>query len=263
MTVDGEARLADGRTVLLRPAGPDDAGVIARLYLDLSPDSLWRRFHCSRPAPPLVTRFAGLGAGSACIVAAPLATPDRLAAEARYVPIDAETAELALTVRDDYQGTGLGHLLLDALVQRAREAGLLRLRGEVLPGNIPMLRLLQRYGCAAIAPAEGSSEICLEISAIGGMPGWPANSAGRRVLVEQRGRLGGARAKALRSAGNDVRQCTGPLRKDGLGCPLVTSGECRLAAEADLIISLLPADDPDCAAVLAAHRQRWPHLLAR
>ncbi len=263
MTVDGEARLADGRTVLLRPAGPDDVGAIARLYLDLSPDSFWRRFHCSRPAPPLVTRFASLGAGSACIVAAPRGTPDRLAAEARYVPIDAETAELALTVRDDYQGTGLGHLLLDALVQRAGDTGLRRLRGEVLLGNTPMLRLLQRYGCAATAPADDSDGACLEISAIGGMPGWPANRAGRRVLVEQRGRLGSARAAALRSAGHDVRQCAGPLRKDGLSCALVTSGECRLAAEADLIVSLLPAGDPDCAAVLAAHRQRWPHLLDR
>lgn len=263
MTADGKGRLADGRTVLLRPAGPDDAGVIARLYLDLSPDSFWRRFHCSRPAPPLVKRFASLGAGSACVVAAPLATPDRLAGEARFVPIDAETAELALTVRDDYQGAGLGRLLLDALVQRARDAGLRRLRGEVLASNTPMLRLLQRYGCAATAPADDSSEVCLEISAIGGMPGWPASSAGRRVLVEQRGRFGSARVAALRSAGHDVRQCTGPLRKDGLGCALVTSGECRLAAEADLIVSLLPAGDPDCAAVLAAHQQRWPHLLDR
>jgi len=29
-----------------------------------------------------------------------------------------------------------------------------------------------------------------------------------------------------------------------------------------MIASLLPADDPDCAAVLAAHQRCWPHLLA-
>lgn len=37
----------------------------------------------------------------------------------------------------------------------------------------------------------------------------------------------------------------------------------RLAEEADLIVSLLPGDEPDCAAVLAAHRRLWLHRLAR
>jgi L-amino acid N-acyltransferase YncA len=261
MNVNGDCQLTDGRAVVLRPASPSDVAAITRLYLELSAESFRRRFHAGRPAPALVARFAGLRSDTVCFVAASHAAPDCLAAEARYEPVGAGTAELALTVRDGYQGAGLGHLLLEALVQRAREDGLKRLRAIVLLDNKPMLRLLQHYGWV-LADATEDFVACLEISAIGGMPGWPAQSAGQRVLVEQRGWFDGERVRELRSAGKDVRQCTGPLREAGRACPLVTSGQCRLAEEAELIVSLLPDGDPDCAAVLAAHRRRWPHLLA-
>jgi GNAT superfamily N-acetyltransferase len=261
MNVNGDCQLADGRTVVLRPADPSDVMAITRLYLELSAESFRRRFHSGRPAPALVSRFAEFRRDTVCFVAASHAVPDCLAAEARYVPIGGGTAELALTVADGYQGAGLGHLLLEALVQRAREDGLKRLRAIVLLDNKPMLRLLQHYGWV-LADATEDFVACLEISAVGGMPGWPAQSAGQRVLVERRGWSDDKRVTALRSAGKDVLQCTGPLRDAGRACPLVTSGQCRLAEEAELIVSLLPDGDPDCAAVLAAHRRRWPHLLA-
>jgi GNAT superfamily N-acetyltransferase len=262
MTVDRDCQLADGRPVVLRPGAPGDVAAITRLYLDLSAGSFLRRFHGGQPAPAQVARWAMLGSGTACIVAAPPADPDCLAAEARYVPVGAGTAELALTVADGYQGAGLGRVLLEALVQRARAGGLQRLRATVLVSNKPMLRLLQRYGWALADATEDFSVACLEISAAGGMPGWPAQPAGRRVLVERRSWYDDEQVKALRSAGNDVRQCTGPLREAGRPCPLVTSGQCRLAEQAEVIVSLLPGGDPDCAAVLTAHRRRWPHRLA-
>lgn len=262
MTVNSRCQLADGRAVVLRPAGPGDLAAITRLYLELSPASSRRRFHGGRPAPALAAQFASLGDGTACFVAATDADPDSLAAEGRYVRIDAETAELALTVRDGYQGSGIGHLLLEVLVRRARADGLKRLRAVVLLDNTPTLRLLQPYGYVLTAPVEDFSAACLEISATGGMPGWPVPSIGPRVLVERRGWFDGPDVVALRSAGNDVRQCAGPFRAAGRTCPLLTSGQCRLAEEADLIVSLLPVGDPECAAVLAVHRRRWPQRLA-
>lgn len=262
MGANCERRLTDGRTVVLGPAVPDDVPAIARLYLELSPESFYRRFYSRSPAAALLAQFASIGSGTVCIVASPRADPDRLAAEARYVPISSGTAELALTVRDDYQGAGMGRLMLDALVERARQDRLERLRAVILLRNTPMLRLLQRYGWVLAAPTEDFSVACLEISAAGGMPGWPAESAGQRVLVERRDWFDDEQVAALRSAGKDVRQCTGPRRQAGRACLLVASGQCRLAEEADLIVSLLPDDEPDCAAVLAAHRQRWPHRLA-
>jgi L-amino acid N-acyltransferase YncA len=262
MTAEREYRLADGRVLVLRQAGPEDLAAITRLYLDLSPESFLRRFSTSRPAPALVARFASFGGGTVSLVAASRADPDLLAGEARYVRASGGTPELALTVRDGFQGAGVGRLLLEALAERARQDGFPRLRAFVQMGNTPMLRLLQRYGWALAGPTEDFSVACLEISVVSGMPGWPADSAGRRVLVERRGWFDDAQVAALRSAGKDVRQCTGPARHAGRPCPLVASGDCRLAAEADLIVSLLPQDEPDCAAVLAAHRSRWPQRLS-
>jgi L-amino acid N-acyltransferase YncA len=262
MTASRECRLADGRAVVLRLAGPGDVPAITKLYLELSPESFYRRFNTEQPAPALVAKLASFGSGDACLVAAAPSDPSRVVAEARYVLIAPGTAELALTVLDSYQGAGMGHIMLDALVERAREQGLERLRAVVLLANSAMLRLLQSYGWVLAARTEDFSVAFLEISAAGGMPGWPAGSAGRRVLVERRSWFDDRQVAALRSAGNDVRQCTGPRRETGRACPLVTSGHCRLAEEADLIVSLLPGDEPDCAAVLAAHRRRWPRRVA-
>jgi GNAT superfamily N-acetyltransferase len=258
MTASRECQLADGRTVVLRLADPAHVPAITRLYLGLSTESFYRRFNTDRPVPALVAQLASVGTGTACLVAAAPSDPGQMVGEARYVPIAPGTAELALTVADSYQGTGLGHILLDALVARARDEGLERLRAVVLLANTPMLRLLQHYGWVLADPTEDFSVAFLEISTAGGMPGWPTGSTGRRVLVERRSWFDNQQIAALRSAGNDVRQCTGPRRETGRACPLVTSGHCRLAEQADLIVSLLPSDEPDCTAVLAAHQRRWP-----
>jgi GNAT superfamily N-acetyltransferase len=262
MEVTEDGRLADGRLVTLRRAGDHDVAAIAALYQELSEDSFRSRFQCTRPDVAVLAWFASLGHGTRCIVAASTDEPQRLVAEARCVPVDAETAEIALTVRDDYQGAGLGNLLLEALIRIARDDGRTRLRGDVLLGNTPMLHLMQRYGCAVTERAADHSEVTLEISAVGGMPGWPATGARRRVLVEQHGWFDAPAVIALRDAGHDIRRCAGPRSRAGRGCVLVETGECRLAAEADQIVCLLPAGDPDCAAVLAAHQRHWPQLLA-
>ena len=242
--------MADGRAVVLRLAGPGHVPAITRLYRDLSPESFYGRFHAGQMAPSLLARLASIGGGTVCLVAAPPAEPGRLAAEARYVPVGSGTAELALTVRDGYQGAGMGRLLLGALVERARADGLERLRAVVLLSNTAMLRLLQRYGWVLAAPVEEFSVACLEISAAGGMPGWPAGSAGQRVLVERRSWFDDQQVAALRSAGNDVRQCTGPPSHR----PGLPAGHLRavpLAEQADLIVSLLPGMSPTA-------RQCWP-----
>ena len=268
MVAGKECRLADGRMVALRLAGPDDVPAITRLYLELSSESFYRRFYTARPSPELVAQFASFRSGTVCLVAAPLGDPGDpgdpggLVAEARYMPVAPGTAELALTVRHDYQGARLGQQLLDALVERAHEDGLDRLRAIVLLDNTPMLRLLQRYGWVLAAPIEDFSVAYLEISTIGGVPGWPVDSAGQRVLVERRSWFDDQQVAGLRSAGKDIRQCTGPLHRVGRTCPLITSGRCRLAEGADVIVSLLPVGEPDCAAVLAAHQRLWPHRLA-
>ena len=261
MEADGEIRLRDGRYIMLRVAAPADVPRIAELYAGLSADSFRRRFHSGRPKPVLLARLARIDVapGTVSLIAI---TPgsERLAAEARYVPTAEDAGELALAVLDDFQGLGLGRLMLSALIDHAKAAGLERLSAIVNITNETMLHLLTRYGSALTEPADESFVVCLEISATGGMPGWPRTS-GQRILVERRGWFDDRRIAALRAEGNDVRQCTGPDR--GRTCPLVEYGRCRLAEDADRIVTLLPGDDANCAAVTEAHRRLWPGKLAQ
>jgi GNAT superfamily N-acetyltransferase len=240
-------------------ASAADVPLIAEFYSELSADSFRRRFHSGRPKPPLLARLAWIDVapGSVSLLAE---AESRLVAEARYVPMAEDVAELALAVLDDFQGLGLGRLLLSTLVDHANATGLERLSAVVNLTNDTMLHLLIRHGTALTELAD-EGVVCLEISAAGGMPGWPRTSAGRRILVERRGWFANRQVAALRAAGHHVRQCAGPGPEHA--CPLVEEGRCRLAEGADRIVSLLPADDPDCAAVTAAHQRLWPGKVAR
>ena len=159
---------------MLRVAAPADVPRIAELYAGLSAGSFRRRFHSGRPKPVLLARLARIDVapGTVSLVAI---TPgsERLAGEARYVPTAEDAGELALAVLDDFQGLGLGRLMLSTLIDHAKASGLERLSAIVNITNETMLHLLTRYGSALTEPADESFVVCLEISVTGGMPGWP------------------------------------------------------------------------------------------
>ena len=262
--VIGKVQLKDGRAVLVRHAAPGDVPDIGRLLRELSPESFRARFEGGQPTPGLIARLARIDPvpGTVCIVAAIPREPQRFVAEARYVPTGGDAAELAVTVLDRYQRSGLGEVMLAALAELAGQSGIKRLRAVVSLTNGPMLRLMTGYDWTLAEPTDECAVACLEISATGGMPGWPEDVNGQRILVEQKSWFDDERTAALRAAGNEIRHCSGPDRRTGRHCPLVTSGHCRLAEEADLIIPALPGADERCAAVTTAHRRLWAGKLA-
>jgi acetyltransferase len=66
---------------------------------------------------------------------------------ARYsLQPDGESAEFAVVVSEAWQGCGLGSLLLEAVMDAARQRGVRVLMGEVLPHNSGMLKLAERMG---------------------------------------------------------------------------------------------------------------------
>jgi acetyltransferase len=73
---------------------------------------------------------------------------------------DAETreAEVALTVHDDFQGRGIGPLLLKLLIKTARENGFAALNAHVLRHNRAMPRLFQKW--APDVESRMSSDVC-------------------------------------------------------------------------------------------------------
>jgi GNAT superfamily N-acetyltransferase len=252
----------------IRSAGPDDLPLIADLYARLSPSCFAERFRSPRRGEPVepLARFDP-SRGDVVLLAFAPDSPDLPIAEARYVPAGTDVAEFGIVVLDLYQGEGYGQLLLTELLNRARQQGLRRMAALVSGRNTRMLRLVGRLGWALVdAPEFGVGLI--EVSTDGGMPGWPDDGR-HRILVESRSWFGSPEIAVLAATGAAVRRCPGPRRPSSLeisdarcGCPLVGSGRCRLAEEADEIVDLLPDTVPECAAIRTEHERRWPQRLA-
>ena len=60
----------------------------------------------------------------------------------RYVVVRPATAEVAFAVIDEFQCRGMGSIMMHHLIIIARAAGLKELIAEVLPENVPMLKIL-------------------------------------------------------------------------------------------------------------------------
>jgi GNAT superfamily N-acetyltransferase len=69
-----------------------------------------------------------------------------IAGGGRYVTAREKTAEVAFVVIDEYQGRGIGSILLRHLALIARATGLRTLIAEVLPENAPMLGVFEKCG---------------------------------------------------------------------------------------------------------------------
>lgn len=152
--------LRDGRLVVLRPIRTTDAPLLMDLHSRLSPDSQFYRFF--GPKPDLTRAEAEYLADVdftrrfAIVAATDADGSEHIVAVGRFdITPDDEEAEVAIVVRDDMQGVGLGRAILERLVQVARGRGVRVLVGEVLTENTRMLDLL-RSGGLEVSEPEGS-----------------------------------------------------------------------------------------------------------
>jgi RimJ/RimL family protein N-acetyltransferase len=165
--------LRDGSRVLLRPAVPADRALLVEAFERLSPESRYRRFFAPiqsmsgslldyLTAVDYVDHFAW-----AAISAEPglLGEPYGVGVS-RYVRLaDPAAAEMAVTVVDDWQGKGLGRILLDALVLEALENGIERFEGDVLVENRPMQEMLRRTGARFRPEGNGVLRFSIDLPA--------------------------------------------------------------------------------------------------
>lgn len=132
---------------IMRPVSPEDASAFERFFGRLSADDIRNRFFS-----PLRTLRAALlsrltqidydrDMALVLFEGTEVAGISRLAADPDNVK-----AEFAVLVRSDLKGRGLGHLLLQRLIQYARDRGLSELTGEVLEDNVKMLALCRALG---------------------------------------------------------------------------------------------------------------------
>lgn len=90
---------------------------------------------------------------------------DRGVGVARYIrsATDPATAEIAVAVIDEHHGTGIGRLLLAALVDLASQNGIGTLTATVLADNSRMLNLLRSIGANRAAEQQDRTVVMLEV----------------------------------------------------------------------------------------------------
>ena len=147
--LEGELRLRDGSTVAVRPIRPEDAAYEQRFFEALSERSRFQRFlsQSAHLTPQLLARFTQLDYDRELALVALAPGGRDFIGVGRYAPnADGGTAEFALTVADAWQGRGLGHALLEKLIECAHAAGYSALDGTILSANSDMLELVGALG---------------------------------------------------------------------------------------------------------------------
>lgn len=139
-------RLHDGAEFYLRPILPGDRRRLARM----SRRTVYRRF-LGVPNKRMITYLFEvdyLDHFAWALTDGPDGLEDLVVADARFIRHldEADSAELAFTVGDDYQGRGIGTLLMEALSVSAHADGIRRFTASVLSENYAMRSILNRYG---------------------------------------------------------------------------------------------------------------------
>jgi GNAT superfamily N-acetyltransferase len=142
--------LRDGRTLEVRALRPSDETEMMAAVGRIGAQSLYRRFMGAKRGFSDKERafFLNVDFVNHVALVAVVKEGDRatIVAGGRYIVEKPGMAEVAFAVVDDYQGQGIGAVLLHHLAALAREAGLKEFTAEVLPDNTPMLKVFERSG---------------------------------------------------------------------------------------------------------------------
>ena len=136
-TLITRAELADGRTITVRPIQPWEAHLVDEVFERMSEQSRYARF--LSPVPKLTAAMRKALAAvdhdrHGAWVAEVDGTAVGIGRWVRYAG-DPERAELAFEIADEFQGRGVGTVLLRVLVAAAQRADVARLECTVAPGN--------------------------------------------------------------------------------------------------------------------------------
>lgn len=139
--------LPRGEIVHIRPLRVTDERILQDLFYRLSDDSTYQRFLAPKRCHPHeeVAKLAEFSdSENAALVATRNQDVEELLAMARYdVEPGTHFAEVALVVRDEWQGHGLGTALFRRLIDLARQQGLLGFTADVLVANGRMLSVFR------------------------------------------------------------------------------------------------------------------------
>ena len=140
-------RLADGRTVTIRPIRPEDEPGERAFFDCLSGETKTLRFmkYVKAISDKLIHFFTHIDYDRH--MAFVCEHEGRLVGEARYVANPGgNSCEFGVVIADDWHKSGIAGLLMDALIHAAQAAGFETIEGLVLRENRAMLRFVRALG---------------------------------------------------------------------------------------------------------------------
>ncbi len=158
------------RRIWVRPMTCQDAPLLIDIFAHLSPESRYMRFHESLESPDqeriekTALEIASLkpDQGRGWLAFANIHRRRTPVGGVRWVRVDAESAEIALTIRDDFQGQGIGSELLRLAVLDADASGIAKIVAVIQGANHPITQLLRRSPVPLHKTVSGG-EIYVEI----------------------------------------------------------------------------------------------------
>jgi RimJ/RimL family protein N-acetyltransferase len=156
--------LRDGSRVRLRQACRTDRDLLLAGFARLSPESRYRRFlsPMGELGEKTLRYLTEIDHHEHEAIVALDERGDAGIGVARFVrdPLRPDTAEVAVTVVDEWQGRGVGTLLLDVLSERAWHVGVRTFTALMLASNEPMMDLFEELGPVRIVGrAAGTVDI--------------------------------------------------------------------------------------------------------
>src|SRR4051794_23064595 len=161
-----EVTLRHGSRVLIRAVRPEDRPLFVAGFETLSEESRMRRFLFYKKSLgerelDFLTNIDHRD--HEAIGAIDLESGHGVAVARMIREDDREAAEAAVTVLDDWQGHGLGSLLLERLAERARELGIRRFTATLLTSNKAMLAAFRHLGCVRSHREAGGQEMTIDV----------------------------------------------------------------------------------------------------
>jgi GNAT superfamily N-acetyltransferase len=154
-----DTKLLDSRPIRIRAIGANDQERLHEHFRGLSQRSIYFRFMGFKRdlSTKDLTWLTELDFNDHVGLAATIADNrrERFVGVGRYLRgKDSHTAEVAFAVLDDYQGHGIGTLLLEHLAIIARAGGIAELEASVLADNHQMLEVFAHSGFKIRHPFE-------------------------------------------------------------------------------------------------------------
>jgi len=147
----GSYVLDDGTQLNFRPIHPTDPDRIKDLFYSLSQESVYMRFmsRMKRIQRKQIQEFVYIDHRNEVVIVGTIPEPygeDIIAMGGYYLDPHTNRAEVAFTVRDDWQNRGIGSFLLKHLTNIARRSGIAGFTAETLAENRAMQAVFDRSG---------------------------------------------------------------------------------------------------------------------